>query len=32
VSSEFIQKARSRGYNDASIDQLIELKIHGYDK
>jgi hypothetical protein len=23
---------RSRGFTDASIDQLIELKIHGFDK
>jgi len=23
---------RSRGFNDASIDQLIDLKIHGFDK
>jgi len=32
VNSAFIQKMRSRGFTDASIEQLIEMKIHGYDK
>ena len=32
VNADFIQKARSRGYNDASIERLIELKIRGFEK
>jgi hypothetical protein len=32
VDAAFIQKAKSRGFNDASIEQLIDLKIHGFDK
>jgi hypothetical protein len=32
VTGAFIQKMKARGFNDASIDQLIEMKIQGYDK
>jgi hypothetical protein len=28
----FIEKMKARGLTDLSIDELVELKIHGFDK
>jgi len=32
VSAAYIEKMKARGFTDLSIDKLIELRIHGFDK
>jgi len=31
VSPEYISQMKSRGLNDLTIDQLVEMRIHGID-
>jgi len=32
VNAAFIEKMRKRGFNDLSVEQLISLRIHGFDR
>jgi hypothetical protein len=32
VNTAFIQKMKEKGFKDLSIEEMIEMRIHGFDR